>query len=242
MNEATGHIHIVTSGETRNGKTLLARLLTDFVLLAGGDPLVHDADAPFGRLAEWYPGRAQIVDVETTRGQIALFDRMLGAPRRDHVVDLPARDLWRFFTVAEQTGFVEEAARNHQTVDVLFILDRPDVTLAALRAIRAGLDKVRIVPVLNEAVRLDARTAGGEDTLAALARLAEFRLPRLDREMLRHVERPAFSFAGFLQSGDEELRPLARTVLRGFLRTVFGQFQDLGLVEGAAALARAGLA
>lgn len=242
MSEAAGHIHVVASGETRNGKTLLARLLTDFVLLAGGDPAVHDADAPLGRLAGWYPGRAQIVDLETTAGQMALFDRILAEPRRDHIVDLPARDLWRFFNVAEQTGFVEEAAGQAQTADVLFVLDRPDVTLAAIRAIRSGLARVRIVPVFNEAVRLNAALAGGEDALAALARLAEFRLPRLDQEMLRIVEQRGFSFARFLEAGEADMRPLTRTVLRGFLRTVFGQFDALGLVPGAAALARAGLA
>ncbi len=236
-----GHIHIVGSGETRNGKTLIARLITDFILMAGGDPGLFDADAPHGRLADWYPERAEIVDLKTTSGQIAVFDRMLENPGRDYVVDLPARDLMRFFTVVQQTGFVDEAVRHGLAADLLFVLDRPDVTLEALRTIRASLDGLRIIPVFNEASRISARLEGGETAASALAEMAEFRLPRLDRDTLRLVEQRSFSFLRFLEENEPELRALQRTVLRGFLRTVFGQFHDLALVAGAGALKRANL-
>lgn len=242
MLKTGGHIHIVGSGETRNGKTLLARLITDFVLLSGGNPAVYDADAPRGRLAEWYPERAEIVDLKTTAGQIAVFDRILDHAAIDHVVDLPTRDLLRFFAVVEQTGFIAEAMRKGFTADLLFILDRPDVTLAALRTIRASRDGPRIIPVFNEAARANVRLENGDHAMAGLAELAEFRLPRLDRHMLRLVEQRAFSFARFIEHGEPALSPLQHTVLRGFLRTVFGQFHDLGLVAGATALKRANLA
>ena len=234
-----GHIHIVGSGETRNGKTLLARLVADFILLADGDPVLFDADAPHGRLADWYPERAEIIDLKTTGGQIALFDRVLEAPRRDYVVDLPARDLMRFFTVVQQTGFIEEARARGLSTDLLFVLDRPDVTLEALRTIRASLDGLRIVPVFNEASRINARLEGGETAAGVLAEMAELRLPRLDRDMMRIVEHRSFSFLTFVNDGQPQMRALPRTVLRGFLRTVLGQFHDLGLVAGAGALKRA---
>lgn len=236
-----GHIHIVGSGETRNGKTLLARLVTDFTLLAQGEPVLFDADAPLGRLADWYPERATIIDLKTTGGQIALFDRILEAPEADYVVDLPARDLMRFFGVVQQTGFIEEARAQGLGADLLFVLDRPDVTLEALRTIRASLDGLRIVPVFNEASRINARLEGGETAAGVLAEMAELRLPRLDRDIMRIVEQRSFSFLRFLEEGEPELRALPRTVLRGFLRTVFGQFHDLGLVAGASALKRANL-
>lgn len=236
-----GHIRIVGSGETRNGKTLLARLLTDFILLADGDPMLFDADAPHGRLADWYPERAEIVDLKTTGGQIALFDRVLEAPERDYIVDLPARDLMRFFAVVQQTGFIEETKGRGLGAHLLFVLDRPDVTLEALRTIRASLDGLRIVPVFNEASRINARLEGGETAAGVLAEMAELRLPRLDREMMRIIEHRSFSFLRFLQEGEPELRALPRTVLRGFLRTVLGQFHDLGLVAGASALKRVNL-
>lgn len=241
MSTSAGHIHIVGSGESRNGKTLLARLMADFVLLADGDPVLFDADAPHGRLADWYPGRAEIIDLKTTAGQIALFDRMLEAPGRDYIVDLPARDLMRFFTVVQQTGFVEEAQVRGLGSDLLFLLDRPDVTLEALRTIRASLDGLRIVPVFNEAARINARLEGGETAAGVLAEMAELRLPRLDRDVMRIIEQRSFSFRRFLEAGEPEMRALPRTALRGFLRTVFGQLYDLGLVAGAGALKRANL-
>lgn len=242
MLKTGGHIHIVGSGESRNGKTLLARLVADFVVLSGGDPAIYDADTPHGRLAEWYPERAEIVDLKTTAGQIAVFDRILDNAAIDHVVDLPARDLLRFFAVVQQTGFVAEALRVGLKMNLLFVLDRPDVTLAALRTIRSSLDGLRIIAVFNEAVRVNAALEGGDNAMAALADLAEFRLPRLDRDMLRMVEQRSFSFSRFLDQGEPRLRALDRTVLRGFLRTVFGRFYDLGLVAGAGALKRARLA
>jgi len=141
--------------------------------------------------------------------------------------------------VVEETGFVAEAMGQGMRVNLMFVLDRPDVTLAALRTIRASLEGLRLIPVFNEAVRLNSRLEGGD---GAMAGLAEFRLPRLDREMLSIVEQRSFSFSRFLEHGEPELRSLQRTVLRGFLRTVFGQFYDLGLVAGAGALKRAHLA
>ncbi len=241
MLKTGGHIHIVGSGESRNGKTLLARLIIDFTLMAGGEPGIFDADAPLGRLAEWYPERASIIDLKTTGGQIAVFDRMLEDPSIDYVIDLPDRDLLRFFAVAQQTGFISEAERVGLRTDLLFVLDRPDVTLQALRTIRSGHSVLRIIPVFNEASRINAQIAGGDTAMAVLAEMAEFRLPRLDRQMMHLIEQRSFSFRRFLEDGEPELRALQRTVLRGFLRTVFGQFHDLGLVAGAGALKRANL-
>ena len=241
MLKTGGHIHIVGSGESRNGKTLLARLIIDFALMAGGDPGIFDADAPHGRLADWYPEKASIVDLMTTGGQIAVFDRILEDPSIDYVIDLPERDLMRFFAVVQQTGFLDEAERVGIKADLLFVLDRPDVTLQALRTIRSGLGALRIIPVFNEASRISAQIAGGGSAITALAEMAEFRLPRLDRDMMHLIEQRSFSFRRFLEDGEPELRALQRTVLRGFLRTVFGQFHDLGLIAGAGVLKRANL-
>ena len=46
----TPTVYITASDQHRNGKTLLARLLADYLLLDGRDPFMIDTDAPDGPL------------------------------------------------------------------------------------------------------------------------------------------------------------------------------------------------
>ena len=70
----TPTIYVVVSDQHRNGKTLLARLLSDYLLLDGRDPFLFDTDAPDGPLRNFFPGRTALADFAAIRGQMKLFD------------------------------------------------------------------------------------------------------------------------------------------------------------------------
>ena len=102
---------VVCSDESRNGKTLTARLLTDHLLLTGRDPHVFDCDDPRGHINRFFPARSTLIDIVRTPGQIRLFDTVLANPGRDYVVDLPANALDGFFTVVDDLDFINELHR-----------------------------------------------------------------------------------------------------------------------------------
>ena len=90
-------IYIVASDASRNGKTLLARLVVDYLLLDGKDPFIFDTDAPDGPLRQFFPGRTALADFEKMPGRMKLFDTILTSPGRDYVIDLPQRHMQPFF-------------------------------------------------------------------------------------------------------------------------------------------------
>src|SRR5882724_10038799 len=104
-------VYIVCSDQHRNGKTLLARVLVDHLMLEGRDPFVIDAGLPEGPLRTHFPGRTALVDFSTVRGQMKVFDTILGSPGRDYVIDLTADQTQRFSEAAIELGFFPEARR-----------------------------------------------------------------------------------------------------------------------------------
>ena len=90
-------VYITASDQHRNGKTLLARLLADYLMLDGHDPFMIDTDAPDGPLRSYFPGRTALADFSQMQGQMKLFDTIMASPGRDYVVDLPVRHMEGFF-------------------------------------------------------------------------------------------------------------------------------------------------
>ena len=107
-------IAIVCSDRHRNGKTMLARVLVDFLLLEGRDPYCLDLSHPEGALRAFFPGRTALVDFAQVSGQMKVFDTILAGPGRDYVIDLPAQELARF---CEVMGGLEPAAPHGHRID-----------------------------------------------------------------------------------------------------------------------------
>jgi len=74
-------------------------------------------------LRNHFPGRTALVDFETVRGQMKVFDTILGSPGRDYVIDLTADQTQRFREAAIELGFFPEARRAGYCVVVLFVVD-----------------------------------------------------------------------------------------------------------------------
>src|SRR5205809_7037321 len=72
-------LYIVASRHPRVGKTLLARLLIEFLRLRARPVVGYDLEAREPALATCYPNLDWPVDITDTRGQMALFDRMITA-------------------------------------------------------------------------------------------------------------------------------------------------------------------
>jgi len=132
-------LYIVASRHPRVGRTLLSRLLIDFLRM-GGRPLVgYDLDPREPALAGCFPNLVWPVDIADTRGQMALFDRILSDHWRTTVIDLGQGLFDQFFKVMTEIGFEDEARQKLIQPVVLFIADSAPFTATTYADLRGGI-------------------------------------------------------------------------------------------------------
>ena len=211
-------IHIVCSDQHRNGKTLLARLLVDYLLLEQHDPFAIDLSYPEGILRPYFPGRTALVDFDEVAGQMKAFDTILAGPGRDYVIDIPAQHLAKFCETFTDLQFRNAIRKAGFRLIVYFVIDKEEESLKAATHAEDILTPELFIPVRNEAVgsALPRRFTGLSLTM-----------PVLDPEVIGIVNSRRFSFRSFLL-GDEQPVPLRiRPNLKTFLHSVMSCFRDI---------------
>lgn len=237
---ASTKVYIVCSDQTRNGKTLVARLVCDYLVLSRRTPLIFDAAPGPGGLHGYFPGRASKVELSTTAGQMALFDRALTAPLHDCVVDLPAHLLSGVADLMQHIGFGEESHTPGLEVVVLFVADRNADSLIAGRKLCGLLRPARFILVRNEAI-LTADPDGLTKFLYdGLAREGHLVIPVLDSAAMAAIEDRMFSFRRFAEQVPTAMPQHIRRPVAEFLHGVFRQFVQLNLASDCAPHAAAG--
>ena len=209
-------IYIVASDQHRNGKTLLARLLADYLLLDGRDPFLVDTDAPDGPLRNYFPGRTALADFATIKGQMKLFDTILAAPGRDYVVDLPVRHLENFLAAAADLKFFQECKKLEFRVFFFFVVDNSFTSLKAAKAVQAlaGIDL--FVPVHNKLVRSTWPEEEGSLTI-----------PLLPAAIASAIGNKRFSIRNFVQGDVQGLDEEMTMELQNFLYEVLNNLSNL---------------
>jgi hypothetical protein len=111
---------IVVSPRERSGTTLIARLIAEFFQLSGDAPVLFDTDAAKPKFSRYFPG-TEIIDLENTRGQMSLFDRL---PLRAHVpkiVDVTHRSFATVFKLMRDIDFIAEARSNNVEPVIVYV-------------------------------------------------------------------------------------------------------------------------
>lgn len=205
-------IHIVCSDRGRNGKTLLARMLTDHLLIDERDPFCFDLGAPEGALRAYFPGRTALIDLQDEKSRARLFDILLSRTGRDYVIDVPAAQLTRFCELATEAALAEAAQAKGTRVCVLFLVDRDPASLKTAVAVEEMLQPDLMVPVVNRFVGTSL-PAGVPGPVVIIDKIeGELRVMISDRR---------FSLRSFLL-GDESavparLRPALKNLLHGVI-------------------------
>ncbi len=212
----TPTVYIIASDQNRNGKTLLARLLADYIMLDGRDPFMIDTDSPDGPLRNYFPGRTAVADFAQMQGQMKLFDTILGSPGRDYVVDLSARHLEGFFKATSELDFFAEVKSVGFRVILFFIVDRSVSSLKSAHTHEhiAGIDL--FVPVINEFIGSNWLKADGAMFIPALPQALAFAISDKRFSLRSYV-------LGEMQNLPEDLRP----TLTSFMFDVLSNFSNL---------------
>ena len=143
-------ITIVASPRPRVGKTLVARLLTDFHRHEGRPVTAFDLNSGEGTLAQFLPEYAKISEIGDIKGQMALFDRLIADDGSTKIVDLGHQAFESFVTVASRIGFDAEARKRRIAPAILFAIAPDRMSVEAYRGLRSRLPQAILTPLLNE--------------------------------------------------------------------------------------------
>ena len=210
-------IYIICSPRPLVGKTLLARLLSEFLLLKNGTVTAFDINLKEPSLLEYLPKITETAEVDNTFGKMALMDRLIVNDGIAKVIDLGFHAFDEFFTMTEEIGFMKEAARRGVAPIVLFVADTDRVSARGYPMLQEQIPANALVTIDNEhVVRGELPPAMGHGRTIRVAALPAF--------LKTYIDRLNFSFTGYLRQEKD-----SSTELHQWIRKNYSSFRDLEL-------------
>src|SRR3984957_7789099 len=145
-------VYIVCSPRPLVGKTLVARLLSEFLLLKSGEVTAFDVNLKEPSLLEYLPDITETAEVDDTFGKMALMDRLIVNDGIAKVIDLGFHAFDEFFKMSDEIGFMKEAARRGVSPVILFMADPDRVPARGHEALRQQIPPRSLITIDNEHV------------------------------------------------------------------------------------------
>ena len=210
-------VYIICSPRPLVGKTLIARLLSEFLLLKNGDVASFDINLKEPSLLEYLPKTTETADVIDTFGKMQLMDRVIVDDGIAKVIDLGFHAYDEFFKMTEEIGFMKEAARRGVAPIILFVADTDRVSARAYPMLQQQIPASALVTVDNEFI------VRGE-LPPAFARGRVLRVAALPVFLKTYIDRLTFSFTEYLRNEKD-----SSTELHQWIRKNYFSFRELEL-------------
>jgi len=210
-------VFIICSPRPLVGKTLTARLLSEFLLLKHGAVVSFDINLKEPSLLEYLPGITETAEVDDTYGKMALMDRLIINDGVAKVIDLGFHAFDEFFKMSDEIGFVKEAARRGVAPVVLFVADTDRGSARGHEMLRQQIPATSLVTIDNEYI------VRGE-LPAAFAQGRVLRIGALPVFLKTYIDRLTFSFTDYLRSEKD-----SSTELHQWIRRNYFSFRELEL-------------
>jgi len=210
-------VYIICSPRPLVGKTLIARLLSEFLLLKDGAVASFDINLKEPSLLEYLPKITETADVIDTFGKMQLMDRVIVDDGIAKVIDLGFHAFDEFFKMTEEIGFMKEAARRSVAPVILFVADTDRVSARAYPMLQQQIPASALVTIDNEF------TVRGE-LPAAFARGRVLRIAALPVFLKTYIDRLTFSFTDYLRNEKD-----SSTELHQWIRKNYFSFRELEL-------------
>jgi hypothetical protein len=202
-------VYIICSPRPQVGKTLLARLLSEFLFLKNGKVTAFDINLKEPSLLEYLPNLTETADVIDTYGKMQLMDRIIVDDGLSKVIDLGFHAFDEFFKMSEQIGFLKEAVRRNVAPIVLFVADTDRVSGRGHEMLRQQIPSSLLITVDNEhVVRGELPPSMSRGLLLRIAALPTF--------LRTYVDRLNFSFTGYLRQEKDSSTELHQWVRRNY--------------------------
>jgi hypothetical protein len=210
-------VYIICSPRPLVGKTLIARLLSEFLLLKNGDVASFDINLKEPSLLEYLPKTTETADVIDTFGKMQLMDRVIVNDGIAKVIDLGFHAFDEFFKMTEEIGFMKEAERRGVAPIILFVADTDRVSARAYPMLQQQIPASALVTVDNEFI------VRGE-LPPAFARGRVLRVAALPVFLKTYIDRLSFSFTEYLRNEKD-----SSTELHQWIRKNYFSFRELEL-------------
>ena len=202
-------VYIICSPRPQVGKTLIARLLSEFLLLKNGKVAAFDINLKEPSLLDYLPDLTETADVIDTYGKMQLMDRVIVDDGLAKVIDLGFHAFDEFFKMSEQIGFMKEATRRNVAPVVLFVADRDRMSGRSHEMLREQIPATNLITVDNEFV------VRGE-LLPSMSRGRIIRMTALPTFLKTYIDRLSFSFTGYLRHEKDSSTELHQWIRRNY--------------------------
>ena len=210
-------VYIICSPRPLVGKTLIARLLSEFLLLQNGDVAAFDINLKEPSLLEYLPKLTETAEVDDTFGKMALMDRLIINDGVAKVIDLGFHAFDEFFKMSEEIGFMKEAVRRGVAPIVLFVGDTDRASARGYPMLQRQIPATALVTIDNEYVmRGELPPAFARGKVVHIAALPVF--------LKTYIDRLAFSFTEYLRSEKD-----SSTELHQWIRKNYFSFREIEL-------------
>ena len=145
-------VYIVCSPRPLVGKTMVARLLSEFLLLKNGTVTSFDINLKEPSLLDYLPRITETAEIDDTYGKMQLMDRLIIDDGEAKVIDLGFHVFDEFFKMCEEIGFIKEAARRHVAPVILFVADTDRVSTRSHELLRRQIPRSALITIDNEHV------------------------------------------------------------------------------------------
>src|SRR3954454_9228437 len=145
-------VYIICSPRPLVGKTLVARLLSEFLLLKNGTVTSFDINLKEPSLLDYLPKTTETADVIDTLGKMQLMDRIIVNDSVAKVIDLGFHAFDEFFKMTGEIGFMKEAARRGVAPAILFVADTDRVSARGYPVLQQQIPAGALVTIDNEFV------------------------------------------------------------------------------------------
>jgi hypothetical protein len=210
-------VYIICSPRPLVGKTLIARLLSEFLLLKNGTVTAFDINLKEPSLLDYLPKITETAEVDNTFGKMSLMDRLIVNDAMAKVIDLGFHAFDEFFKMSDEIGFMKEAARRGVAPIVLFVGDTDRASARGYEMLRQQIPAASLVAIDNEHV------VRGE-LPAAFARGRVLRIAALPVFLKTYIDRLTFSFTHYLRHEKD-----SSTELHQWIRKNYLSFRELEL-------------
>ena len=199
-------VYIICSPRPLVGKTLMARLLTEYLLLRHGEVTAFDINLKEPTLLDYLP---QTAEIEDTFGKMALMDRLIMNDGTAKVIDLGFHAFDEFFKMSSEIGFMKEAAVRGVVPIILFVADtdRPSA--------RGFAELIQQIPP-NTLITIDNEYVVRGEMPPAFARGRVIRVAALPMFLKTYIDRHNFSFTEYLRSEKDSSTELHQWIRRGY--------------------------
>jgi hypothetical protein len=229
------HIHFIGGEKGGVGKSMVARLLAQYLINRQLPFLGFDTDRSHGALLRFYAGYASPVLIDRYEALDAIVEAAVEQPERRLLVDLAAQTHEPLARWMDESGVLELAGEAGFGVHHWHVMDtgRDSVDLLKTLLDRFG-DRLRYVLVRNQMRGDDFHLLeqSGQQARAVALGARVITIKRLADSIVQRIDASSSSFWAAQQDSSkspESLGMMDRQRLKMWLRDVWQQFDDAGV-------------